>query len=117
MEQIMEGMLDGVGVGNFNKILRTTQQTTRGNVALSKLLETFHWYSCQWLESGPSAGRLDAKGNDHHIPLPKKNSRSKVMKRHHEDWLLGRSYHLSNSKNTNLLIVKKVKTTKKPTYA
>jgi len=35
----MEGMLGGVGVRNFNKVLRTTQQTTRGNVALSKLLE------------------------------------------------------------------------------
>jgi hypothetical protein len=39
MEQIVEGMLDGVGVGNINKVLRTMQQTTRGNVALSKLLE------------------------------------------------------------------------------
>ncbi len=35
----MEGMLDGVGVGNINKVLRTMQQTTRGNVTLSKLLE------------------------------------------------------------------------------
>jgi hypothetical protein len=39
MEQIVEGMLDGVGVGNFNKVLRTMQQTIRKNVALSKLLE------------------------------------------------------------------------------
>jgi hypothetical protein len=34
-------------------------------------------------------GRLDAKDNDQHIPLAKKNS-SRVMKRHHEDWLLGK---------------------------
>jgi hypothetical protein len=39
MEQIVEGMLDGVGASNINKVLRTMRQTTRGNVALSKLLE------------------------------------------------------------------------------
>jgi hypothetical protein len=39
MEQIVEGMLDGVGASNINKVLKTMQQTTRGNVALSKLLE------------------------------------------------------------------------------
>jgi hypothetical protein len=39
MEQIVEGMLDGVGASNINKVLRTMQQTTRVNVALSKLLE------------------------------------------------------------------------------
>jgi hypothetical protein len=35
-------------------------------------------------------GRLDAKENDQHIPLAKKNSRNNVMKRHHKDWLLGK---------------------------
>jgi hypothetical protein len=39
MEGIAEGMLDGVGAGNINKVLRTMQQITRGNVTLSKLLE------------------------------------------------------------------------------
>jgi hypothetical protein len=61
---------------------------------------------------------LDAKENGEHIPLAKKNSMSRVMKKHHEDWLLGKELPPIQFQKNRPSIAKKAKTTKKkPTYA